>query len=58
MRQRFDREARAISKLNHYHICTLHDVGHQDGVDILMMEHLVSWVTGPPLTGLMNNKKL
>ncbi|MGA3212560.1 MAG: protein kinase, partial [Terriglobales bacterium] len=39
-RQRFDREARAISSLNHPNICTLHDVGHQDGVDFLVMECL------------------
>jgi serine/threonine protein kinase len=39
-RQRFDREARAISSLNHPNICTLHDVGHQDGVDFLVMELL------------------
>jgi eukaryotic-like serine/threonine-protein kinase len=35
-RQRFDREARAISSLNHPNICTLHDVGHQDGIDFLV----------------------
>jgi serine/threonine protein kinase/Tol biopolymer transport system component len=40
LRQRFDREARAISSLNHPHICTLHDVGCQDGVDFLVMEYL------------------
>jgi serine/threonine protein kinase len=39
-RQRFEREARVISQLNHPHICTLHDVGHQDGVDFLVMEYL------------------
>jgi eukaryotic-like serine/threonine-protein kinase len=39
-RERFDREARAISSLNHPNICTLHDVGHQDGVDYLVMEYL------------------
>jgi eukaryotic-like serine/threonine-protein kinase len=39
-RQRFDREARAISSLNHSNICTLHDVGHQDGIDFLVMEFL------------------
>jgi Tol biopolymer transport system component len=39
-KQRFDREARAISSLNHPCICTLHDVGHQDGIDFLVMEFL------------------
>jgi serine/threonine protein kinase/Tol biopolymer transport system component len=39
-KQRFDREARTISSLNHPNICTLHDVGHQDGVDYLVMEYL------------------
>ncbi len=39
-KQRFDREARAISSLNHPNICTMHDVGHQDGIDYLVMEYL------------------
>src|SRR5271157_3788623 len=39
-KQRFDREGRAISSLNHPNICTLHDVGHQDGIDFLVMEFL------------------
>lgn len=39
-KQRFEREARAISSLNHPNICTLHDVGHQDGADFLVMEYL------------------
>jgi Tol biopolymer transport system component len=40
LKQRFVREARAISSLQHPHICTLHDVGTQDGVDFLVMEYL------------------
>jgi hypothetical protein len=37
---RFEREAKAISQLNHPHICILHDVGEQDGVDYLVMEYI------------------
>ncbi len=40
VRARFEREARTISQLNHPHICTLYDVGRQDGVDYLVMELL------------------
>jgi eukaryotic-like serine/threonine-protein kinase len=38
LRQRFDREAKTISSLNHPHICVLYDVGHHDGIDYLVME--------------------
>src|SRR5437660_4581366 len=37
-KQRFEREAKTISSLNHPHICVLYDVGSQDGVDYLVME--------------------
>ena len=58
-KQRFDREARAISSLNHPNICTLYDVGHQDGVDFLVMEFLEGETLadrvakGPLSTGLV-----
>src|ERR1700732_39029 len=54
LKERFEREARTIASLNHPHICTLHDIGHQDGTDFLVMEYLEGetlaqrLVKGPP----------
>src|SRR5215471_6336926 len=39
-RERFEREAKAISSLSHPHICPLYDVGQQDGIDYLVIEYL------------------
>ncbi len=40
VRQRFEREARAVSSLNHPHICTLFDIGSENGIDFMVMEHI------------------
>ena len=38
--QRFEREARAVAALSHPHVCPVHDVGRQDGIDFLVLEFL------------------
>jgi WD40 repeat protein len=40
LKQRMEREGRAISSLNHPHICQLYDIGSQNGTDYLVMEFL------------------
>src|SRR6202007_1249172 len=54
LRERFEREARTIASLNHPHICVLHDVGHQDGTDFLVMEY----VEGETLAERLKNGRL
>src|SRR6202163_780705 len=40
LQERFEREARTVASLNHPHICTLYDIGHQDNAGFLVMEYL------------------
>jgi len=47
--ERFEREAKAISSLNHPNICTLYDVGQHDGSGYLVME----FIEGKPIAGPM-----
>jgi serine/threonine protein kinase len=46
LRLRFEREAQAVSSLNHPHICVLYDIGRQDGIDYMVMECLEGETVG------------
>src|SRR6201987_4958774 len=49
LRERFEREARAISQLSHPHICVLYDIGQHDGSDYLVLEYLEGETLGARL---------
>jgi eukaryotic-like serine/threonine-protein kinase len=59
-RARFEREAKTIAGLNHPHICTLHDVGEDDGSTFLVMEYVAGKTLGEliPRKGMRLNEAL
>ena len=50
LRERLSREARAISSLNHPHICALYDVDEQDGAGYLVLEYVTPATANPSPT--------
>jgi serine/threonine protein kinase/Tol biopolymer transport system component len=50
LQERFEREARAISSLNHPHICALYEYGHENGIDFLVMEYVAGETLAQRLT--------
>jgi serine/threonine protein kinase len=54
LKRRFEREAKTISSLSHPHICALYDIGHQDGIDYLVME----FIEGETLSQRLNKGAL
>ncbi len=50
LRQRLEREAKAVSSLSHPNICPLYDIGHEDGIDYLVMEFIDGETLGERLT--------
>ena len=50
LRQRMEREAKAVSSLSHPNICALYDIGHEDGVDYLVMEFIDGETLGERLS--------
>ena len=48
LKARFEREARAISSLNHPYICHLYDIGSQDGIAYLVMEYRTAAAQNEP----------
>src|SRR5450756_239553 len=54
VRQRFEREAKTISQLSHPHICALHDIGSQDGVEYLVMELSLIHISEPTRLGMIS----
>ena len=57
-RSRLEREARTLSSLKHPHICVLHDIGHESGVDYLVLEYLEGQTLADKLRNQRGGMKL